>query len=57
MSAIDPFLIVYSLAGLIIVMLVYIVLSFFTDGVRSVNNHMKEKEKKKKEEERSRRAA
>lgn len=54
MKDIDPYLIVYALGGLILVMLTYIVLSIFSDGVRLMNNRLKEEEKKKKEEERRR---
>lgn len=57
MSGVDSHLVIYTVIGLILVALVYIVLAVITDGVRAINNHYLEEEKKKKEEEKKRRAA
>lgn len=53
----DPYIIVYTVGGIILVFIAFVVFSLFTEGIRSINEHYKEEEKKKKEEERRKRAA
>lgn len=48
----DPYLIIYTLGGLVLVLLTFAVLSIFTEAVRSMNQKVKDEEKKKKEAER-----
>lgn len=57
MKDLDPFIVVYTITGIVIVCGVFIVLSLFTEGVRSINAKVKEEEDRKKEEEKRRRAA
>ncbi len=57
MSGVDAHLIVYIVSGIFLVIITWIVLTIFSDGVRAINNHYKEEERKKKEEEKRRRAA
>lgn len=53
----DPYIILYSVGGLIIVLLAFVVFALFTEGVRTINNKLVEEEKKKKEFENKKRAA
>lgn len=50
----DPYLIIYTLGGFLLVLLTFAVLSIITEAVRSMNQKVKDEEKKKKEAERER---
>ncbi len=53
----DPYLIFYALGGLLIVLIAFVFFALFTEGIRSINQHVIEEEKKKKEIEKKKRAA
>jgi len=53
----DPYVIMYAVGGLIIVLLAFVVFALFTEGIRSINQHVIEEENKKKEAEKKKRAA
>lgn len=53
----DPYIIFYSIGGLVLVFLSYLVFTLFTEAVRTINQKFVEEEKKKKEIENKKRAA
>jgi hypothetical protein len=56
MKEIDPELVIYTIGGIILVAATFIVLSLFTEGVKTINSKVQESEKKAKEKERERRS-
>lgn len=53
----DPYIIFYTLGGLVLVFIAYVVFTLFTEGIRTINQRIVEEEKKKKEIENKKRAA
>lgn len=57
MNNIDPALVIYSIGGVLIVVGTFIVLSLFTEGVKTIHSKITKEENKKKDEQKKRNAA
>jgi hypothetical protein len=57
MSGIDPYLIVFTIIGLLIVLVAWVFFALLKEGAKMAHEAIYETEKKKKEEEKRKRAA
>ncbi|MFL5785047.1 MAG: hypothetical protein ACJ76H_10580 [Bacteriovoracaceae bacterium] len=57
MSGIDPYLIVFTIIGILIVLVAWVFFALLKEGAKMAHEAIYETEKKKKEEEKRKRAA